>query len=132
MPVTATSSFTITITPTGGNANGIYTFTRAAAGVVDYDATDNGLIDISTPAQLNAVRHDLKGQGPAKDVSAAYDGAFPNRPTYGMGCAEGCRGYELLGNLNLDELQQLGSHWRGDGQCHCALRCRLCRQRLPH
>ena len=67
----------------------------------DYDKDDDGLIEISNLAQLDAVRYDLDGDG----VSANADGyaaAFPNAAA-GMGCAnQQCRGYELAANLDFD------------------------------
>ena len=84
---------------------------------IDYDGDGNGLIDIETLAQLNAIRWDLNGDG-AIDASAstsdttAYNAAFPNRDITSnvrMGCPSGtCTGYELLNNLNFDE--------NGDGE----------------
>ena len=69
----------------------------------DYDANDNGLIDIRNPAQLSAMRHDLNGNGDA--THADYIAAFPDRDTNAasrMGCPAGnCRGYELLADLDL-------------------------------
>ena len=61
---------------------------RPAAAQTDYDRNNNGLIEIHNLAQLNAVRHDLDGNGdPAS--STPYDAAFPNRdtdPDTRMGC----------------------------------------------
>ena len=92
----------------------------------DYDDDNDGLIDIRSLAQLDAVRYDLDGQGDQDSVSAAnwakYQKAFPN-PIAGMGCrltdhdddsatAEQptCRGYELRRDLDFDT--------DGDGQTH--------------
>ena len=67
----------------------------------DYDGDDDGLIAIATLAQLDAVRHDLDGDGAA--TAAAYAAAFP-LPAAGMGCpASGCRGYELTADLDFDQ-----------------------------
>ena len=70
----------------------------------DYDADNNGLIDIRTLAQLNAIRWDLNGDG-ALDASAdttAYQNAFSNAVA-GMGCpSTGCIGYELKADLDFD------------------------------
>ena len=75
----------------------------AGAQSVDYDDDDDGLIDITTPAQLNAVRHDLNGNGDA--THADYVAAFPQRQTGAtdrMGCPTGtCAGYELKADLDL-------------------------------
>ena len=69
----------------------------------DYDANDNGLIDISTLLQLNAMRHDLDGDGSPFSDTSTYNIAFPGRFTTSttlMGCPAGtCTGYELTGNL---------------------------------
>ena len=82
----------------------------------DYDADDDGLVDITTLAQLNAVRWDLDGDGApaAGNESSYYSGAF-NHPVFnaddtGLPCptttddadANDCRGYELLNDLDFD------------------------------
>ena len=71
----------------------------------DYDLDNDRLIDITTLAQLNAIRHDLNGNGDA--THADYGAAFPLRNTSStgrMGCPSGtCIGYELLNNLDFDE-----------------------------
>ena len=69
---------------------------------VDYDREDNGLIDISVLEQLDAMRHDLDGDGAADDDDddAAYATAFPGAAA-GMGCPDtGCAGYELTRDLD--------------------------------
>ena len=74
----------------------------------DYDADDDGLIEISGHAQLNAMRWDLDGNG--SSLNAGYAAAFPSAAT-GMGCPDGgdsnqtpdgCKGYELTANIDLD------------------------------
>ena len=68
---------------------------------VDYDTDDNGLIEISSPAQLDAVRWDSNGDG-YSDHGGALARGFPNA-LRGMGCpAAGCKGYELAADLDLD------------------------------
>ena len=70
----------------------------------DYDRDGDGLIEISTLAQLDAIRHDLNGNGDATD--APYAAAFPDRnapPEGRMGCRGGsCSGYELVADLDFD------------------------------
>ena len=78
----------------------------------DYDSNDDGLIEISNLAQLNAIRWDLDGDG-AADVATnntTYAAAFPNAAA-GMGCPDGsdadttpdpCIGYELKADLTFD------------------------------
>ena len=76
----------------------------AAQSTVDYDDDDDGLIDVTTLAQLNAIRQDLNGNGDA--THADYVAAFPNRITAAgtrMGCPSGtCTGYELRADLDFD------------------------------
>ena len=71
----------------------------------DYDADDDGLIEVSRLEQLNAIRFDLDGDGKADDSSGddAYAEAFPGS-SEGMGCPDtGCAGYELTGDLDFDD-----------------------------
>ena len=69
---------------------------------VDYDTDDNGLIEVGSLAQLDAIRHDLDGNG-APASTTAYEAGFPTptRVAAGrMGCPDGqCRGYELTASL---------------------------------
>ena len=78
--------------------------TASAQSTVDYDMDNDGYIDVKTHAQLNAIRHDLDGNGDA--THADYVAAFPNRVTTSsgrMGCPSGtCTGYELMNNIDLD------------------------------
>ena len=75
------------------------TGTPAPAAKVDYDTDDDGLIEISSLAQLDVMRHDLDGDG----VSAHGDhaAAFPNAMVE-MGCFGVCAGYELTADLDFD------------------------------
>ena len=70
----------------------------------DYDLDDDGLIEVTNLAQLNAIRHDLDADGNA--THADYASAFPRRETGSsgrMGCPSGaCTGYELDANLDFD------------------------------
>ena len=72
----------------------------------DYDTDDDDLIEITTLAQLNAIRYDLDGQGDQDSVSATnwntYKTAFHGSAA-DMGCASGagmCAGYELDADLD--------------------------------
>ena len=77
----------------------------------DYDADNDGLIEIDSLAKLNALRWDLDGDGAASSGNAAsYAAVFAN-PTAGMGCPDGgdadqlpdaCAGYELTDDLDFD------------------------------
>ena len=85
-----------------GNAPAEQAFTVTV--VVDYDSDADGLIEVRTPAQLDAVRHDLDGDGaPAEAGAEAHAAAFAGA-VGGVSCAGagGCRGYELLADLDLD------------------------------
>ena len=71
----------------------------------DYDADNDGLIDINYLEQLDAVHYDLNGDGAADpDANAdAYAAAFPGALA-GMGCpASGCSGYELIRSLDFND-----------------------------
>ena len=95
---------------------------------VDYDADNDGLIDIDTLAKLNAVRHDLDGNGQHDGGTGdtAYNAVFANRDRSAaglMGCPLAdhdddadtpqqahCTGYELIADLDFDT--------DGDGQTY--------------
>ena len=69
----------------------------------DYDADDDGLIEVSNLDQLSAIRFDLDGDGKPLTYSGAdayYAAAFPGA-TRGMNCPRGgCVGYELANPLD--------------------------------
>ena len=69
----------------------------------DYDLDNDNLIDVVNLAQLNAIRHDLNGDGAGMTGAAAggYLAGYPGYTT-GMGCPGTCAGYELRANLNFD------------------------------
>ena len=71
----------------------------------DYDTDDDGLIEISSVAQLDAIRYDTDGNGmvSAGDRSS-YQAAYPN-PATNMGCPNNssCIGYELSTDLDLSD-----------------------------
>ena len=70
----------------------------------------DGLIGITTLAQLNAIRYDLNGDGMVDNPSnaSAYEAAF------GLGsgesaCASGCVGYELMNDLDFEDANADGT-----------------------
>ncbi len=71
----------------------------------DYDTDDDGLIEVAMLAQLDALRHDLDGDGGPDDRPDAdwrsYYAAFAGG-AWGMGCPDGCGGYELTTSLDFD------------------------------
>ena len=75
-----------------------------------YDTDDDGLIEITTLAQLDAMRHDLDGDGsPTPAGATAYAAAFHTVTRVVCGATSGgCAGYELLEDLDFDT--------NGDGQ----------------
>ena len=94
----------------------------------DYDADGDGLIDIATLGQLNAVRWDLDGDGApstGNETSFHAAGAFLN-PSFQPGGAglcpttevdaddDDCRGYELLNDLDFDTNGN-GATWTAPG-----------------
>ena len=76
-----------------------------------YDTDDDGLIAITTLAQLDAIRHDPDGNGsPTPAGATAYAAAFPTVTRVVCGASSGgrCAGYELTVDLDFDT--------DGDGQ----------------
>ena len=72
------------------------------AGARDYDADNDGLIDVRTLAQLDALRYDLDGDGLVDGATwMPYYAAF-TMGALGMGCPDGCTGYELEADLDFD------------------------------
>ena len=71
----------------------------------DYDRDDNNLIDVATTSQLSAIRHDLGGmgfRGVADGDVDDYDRAFPGFDE--SGCPGGCKGYELVNDVDLSSV----------------------------
>ncbi len=69
--------------------------------VIDYDADGDRLLEVTTLAQLHAMRWDLDGDGTSTDPTG-YGLAFPDAPA-DMGCpSSGCTGYELMADLDFD------------------------------
>ena len=72
----------------------------------DYDQDDDGLIEVANLAQLNAIRWDVDGNGvPLPGNKTDYDAAFTDQKTgtTAMGCpTTGCKGYELIADLDFD------------------------------
>ncbi len=80
----ATQAFTVTVT-------------------VDYDADADGLIEVRTLVQLDALRHDLDGDGVPTEAGAEAHAAAFEGAVSGLSCGgAGCRGYELLAELDFD------------------------------
>ena len=68
--LTANTTYYVRVLPTKSGADEppsdvVSATTRASAGTGDYDEDNDGLIEITTLAQLNAVRWDLDGDGVA-------------------------------------------------------------------
>ena len=104
--LSATDSFSVTVT----------------AGSRDYDADNDGLIDVANLAQLDALRYDLNADGLVDGATwMPYYTAYP-MGTLGMGCpSDGCTGYELTANLDFDtdddgDVDSDDDYWKdGDG-----------------
>ena len=88
----------------------LLSFRPAAAQTVDYDANDNRLIKIDSLEKLNAIRHDLDGDG--SSANAVYTAAFPT-PAADQ-CPTSCQGYELTRDLDFDTDGD-GSTWTETG-----------------
>ena len=101
--ILAAVSLNATLTPTAQ--------AQTTTTATDYDSNDDGLIEVSNLAQLNAIRWDLNGDGVVAAADQAnYTAAFPNAAA-GMGCPDGsdadtnpdpCIGYELKADLTFD------------------------------
>ena len=90
--------------------------TASAQSVIDYDADGDRLIDVTTEAQLNAIRWDLDGSG-VVDASAnatSYSAAFPNAARMVCGTPR-CYGYELAADISLTSSSGMGWEPIGDG-----------------
>ena len=107
-PVAAgTATITVTATDAGGSTASTtqaFTVTVLPSSAIDYDTDDDGLIEITSLRQLDAVRHDLDGDGePRRGESRAYGRAFPGVDSrQGCGGPTGCVGYELGADLDFD------------------------------
>ena len=107
-PVAAgTATITVTATDAGGSMAGgtqTLTVTVQPSSAFDYDTDDDGLIEITTLARLDAIRHDLNGDGvPTTDGATAYAAAFSTvGDRQACGGLTGCVGYELADNLDFD------------------------------
>ena len=109
-----TTAIPVIVTPSSGTP---HTYTLNVARLKDYDDDNDGLIDIRTHQQLNAIRWDLDGNGtPASGKEGDYAAAFPHAST-GMGCkpvatVPTCTGYELRADIDLDTNGN-GHTWTG-------------------
>ena len=101
--VTASKTYEIRMRAKSSTLNGAYSSTASVAVGDDYDADDDGLIDVGTLAQLNAIRYDLNADGSVSSTDETnYLAAFTNAMP-GMGCpSAGCTGYELRANLDFN------------------------------
>ena len=78
-------------------------FGPQAASPSDYDADNDGLIEVDSLARLNAMRWDLDGDGISSD--AGYLAEYPSSHAVqdrNPGCPSGCVGYELTAGLDFD------------------------------
>ena len=102
-----TATITVTATDAGGSgasAAQTFTVTVLSSSATDYDYDDDGLIEVTTLARLDAVRYDLDGDGePTADGAAAYAAAFSTvGDRQACGGPDGCVGYELESDLDFD------------------------------
>ena len=93
-----------------GNPAAAFSDQPVTSEVPPYDTDADGLIEITTVAQLDALRYDPDGDGdPAATGATAYQAAFPDGDTP-LRCAGGCAGYELFADLDLS-----GRNWEPIG-----------------
>ena len=82
-------TLTIRVTASDGEsppATSQATFTLTVTALVDYDDDDDGLIEVDSLAQLNAMRYDLDGNG-AATTRATRPRTPPRSPTQRMAWA---------------------------------------------
>ena len=79
-------------------------------GETDYDTDDDGLIEIATLEQLDALRYDLDGNGET-EVPADWERYFEafDDAQEDLGCAVGCSGFELTADLDFDDPESYAS-----------------------
>ncbi|WP_406828590.1 GLUG motif-containing protein [Microbulbifer sp. ARAS458-1] len=71
-------------------------------GIVDADANSNGLIDVASWVELDAIRHSLDGVGQKLTAESALDKTgCPQIIVDGL-LQERCQGYELIADLDFD------------------------------
>ena len=71
---------------------------------------DARLINITTLEQLNVIRYDLDGNGaPSSSGASTYRAAFGLTGTNNNTCVGGCIGYELINDLDFDDLDNNGT-----------------------
>ena len=107
------------VDPDGLSATDSFSVT-VSAGSRDYDADNDGLIDVASLAQLDAVRYDLNADGLVDGATwMPYYTAYP-MGALGMGCPsdDGCSGYELTANLDFDtdddgDVDSDDDYWNG-------------------
>ena len=95
--------------------SGLDSTVSAQSPEIDYDLDNDGLIEVASEAQLNAIRWDLGGDGAVDDSAndASYAAAFPSAMP-GMGCPALCVGYELAANISLTSNTGMGWEPIGD------------------
>ena len=88
---------------------GVYEFGDQGRPPADIDADNNGLIEVSTLEQLNAIRYDLNGDGtPSSSGVSDYEAAFSLLAGQVGSCGDGvditsCIGYELTTSLDFED-----------------------------
>ena len=82
-------------------ASGLDSTASAQGATTDHDADHDGLIEVTTEPQLNAIRWDLDGSGVVDAPANAtnYAAAFPSAAQE-MGCPGSCTGYEVAANIS--------------------------------
>ena len=135
-PAATTTELTVTVPPAAQTGPiSVMVGTAADTSLQDFavligedkDENDNGLIEVSSLEQLDAMRYDLDGNGAPSGTTAeqaAYRTAFElSGAGAAAGCTGGCVGYELMSNLDFDNLRGAPSIWSEDctdGTCQTA------------
>jgi len=85
-------------------------------GDIDIDADSNGLIDIYTLAQLNAIRYQLDGSAYRSSENAEANNSGCPQVLYLGEYSQRCHGYELKNDLNFDtnldgQINEQDTYW---------------------
>ena len=88
-----------------------YMLGSPAMSQVDHDSDDDGLIEITSSEQLDAIRWDLDGDGTPESNTTKYTEQFPSVSEH---CpVDGCIGYELVSDIDYTDHSYISGTFTG-------------------